>query len=60
MTQLMTRAFAYLPPFISQILGFISWTVLIFIFDSVTVKTGYKKLSFVSSGSYYNIFKEAI
>ena len=33
------RNFAYLPPFISQILDFIYWTDLIFIFDGLTAKT---------------------
>ena len=33
------RMFAYLPPFISQILDFIYWTDLIFIFDGLTAKT---------------------
>ena len=31
LTQILARVFAYLPPFISQILDFIYWTVLIFI-----------------------------
>ena len=31
-TWILTRVFAYLSPFISQILDFIYWTVLIFIF----------------------------
>ena len=41
-TQILARVFAYLPPFISQILDFIYCTVLIFILiclNGVTLKT---------------------
>ena len=41
LTWILARVFAYLPPFISQILDFIYWTVLIFlsILNGVTLKT---------------------
>ena len=38
----LARVFAYLPPFTFQILDFTYKTVLIFIFDGVTVKTSDK------------------
>ena len=44
LTRILTRVFAYLSPFISQILDFIYWTVLIFIrsiLNGVTLKTSY-------------------
>ena len=42
LTWILARVFVYLPPFISQILDFIYWTVLIFILiylNDVTLKT---------------------
>ena len=39
LTWILARVFVYVPPFISQILDLIYWTVLIFILNGVTLKT---------------------